>query len=399
MRRLIWALLVIGVIAGPVRAAEPDLQAEQARLEAGDDLGSRARRALFRARGRQDAGEFAEAAAIMNQWLAGDVKRDHHLLRFNLAVSYLGLEQPAEALPNLERAVELAPRFGRAWLRLGEAAYGLAQFARAGEAFSQAYDLSPDHQPEILYYAGVSLLSGGEPGAALERLTRLVGDHPTGAEFSWYQALVAAAVSAGQAARAVPYLDQLLLAGPDDPAVWDLAYRYYAGENDYEQAAVLLTVGGYLAELDRTELEQLGDLYNVIGVPLQAARYYERAFTGDTEPAPDEYRKLATAWLAAHETDRARGVLQAALAARPTRGLWALLGDLEYTVEDYEAGLAAFRSSTALDPEFGRGYLMMGYCALELGREAEARAHLARAAEFAAQKETARALLGRLGAG
>jgi tetratricopeptide (TPR) repeat protein len=406
MRQRRWALLGIillwtaGLWTAPTASAQPDagLSAEQAELDAGADLSSRARRALFRARAQQDNGAFAEAAEIVTTWLAGDPDRDHHLLRFNLAVSYLALDRPAEALVSLEKSVALAPRFARGWLRLGEAAYELGKYRQAGEAFGRAYDLSPDRRPEILYYAGVSLLSGGQPKPALSRLILLLDLHAAEAGLDWYQALLAAAIDAGQPERATVYLERLLAAQPNDPRAWDLAYRFHAGRSDYEQAAAHLTLAGYLRELSRDEQEQLGDLYAVIGVPLQAARYYEQAFAAASEPQPDEYRKLATAWLSAHELEAARATLTAALAARPTTELWALSGDLEYTAEDYAAALEAFTQSTATDSAFGRGYLMMGYCALELGRETEAREYLARAVSFPDQAAAARALVRRLDA-
>jgi Flp pilus assembly protein TadD len=64
---------------------------------------------------------------------------------------------------------------------------------------------------------------------------------------------------------------------------------------------------------------------------------------------------------------------------------------------DYEAALTAFGRATDLDPDFGRGWLMMGYCATELGRRDEARRHLEKAAEFPNQASGARSLLGRVG--
>jgi len=403
MKTRLWAAVVMlagGGLLAPIGAAKPPpdaaLLSEQSRLESGDDLGSRARRTLFRARARQDEGDFADAVEIMSAWLGGDPAREHHLLRFNLAVSYFGLERPAEALTSLEQAVALAPRYSRAWLRLGEAAYELENYRQAGEAFVHAYDLSPDQRPEILYYAGVSLLSGGEAGQALDSLARLIDTHAHAAGLDWYQALLAAAVDASQPQRALPYLDRMLAARSDDPGAWELAYRFHAGLADYEQAALHLTVADHLQPLSRSEQAQLGDLYAVIGVPIQAARYYEMAFIAETEPSPDEYRKLATAWLAAHELAPARATLARALAARPTTRLWALQGDLEYTAEDYITALTAFGHAVELDPDFGRGYLMMGYCALELGQEDEARRHLLRAAEFPEQASAARAMARRL---
>lgn len=404
MRTQSKALLVMILLALPAvgaLAAEPAVDADrlavQTRLESGDDLSSRGRRVLFRAHTQQDAGDFQGAADLVTQWLTGDPGREHHLLRFNLALSFLELQRPTVALANLEKAVAREPRFARGWLRLGEAAYELQKYKRAGEAFAKAYDLSPERRPEILYYAGVSRLSGGEAPAAVADLTRLLDAHAEVAEVAWYQALCAAATEANQPGRAVPYLDQLLRAKPDDQAGWDLAYRFYAGQSDYETAATMLTVADYLNSLGRDESEQLGDLYGAIGVPLQAARYYERAFGGGAEPGPDEYRKWATAWLSAHETDKAREVIRQALGAKPTPKLWALLGDLEYTVEDYAAALAAFRSATDLDAEFGRGYLMMGYCALALGQDEVARGNLTQATKFADQAATARGLLAGLG--
>ena len=401
---IVATLLLAAWLAGgqgtAARAAPPDdtaaLRAEQQALESGDGLSSRAQRVLFQAHTLQDDGNHGEAAAALEEWLAGDPGRDHHLLRFTLAVSQLALDRPADAAANLERAVALAPRYGRAWLRLGEADYATGNFARAGEAFAQAYDLSPGREPELLYYAGASLLAAGRAADATDTLARLVASHPDRPEFAWYQALIAAAVDADQPARAEKALADLIRAHPNDPAVWDLAYRFHAGQADYEQAAVHLAVAGRLRDLSRDELEQLGDLYAVIGVPLEAARAYERAFAAGAEPAPEAYRKLASAWLAAHESEAARATLDRALTARPTPKLWALKGDLEYRAGDYDAADAAYAAALALDDAFGRGHLMRGYCAYERDRRAEARAHLERAAEFPDQAWSARSLLARL---
>jgi tetratricopeptide (TPR) repeat protein len=111
----------------------------------------------------------------------------------------------------------------------------------------------------------------------------------------------------------------------------------------------------------------------------------------------EEFERLASAWLGAHDHDRARTTLKTALSQKETAGLWSLLGDLEYLDEDFEAALAAFGRACDLDPEFGRGWLMMGYCAIELGRPDEARPHLEKATEFPGQASGARSLLGRVG--
>lgn len=394
MRTLVLALLLL--LAWPASALEVDRAELQTRIESGADLSSRASRVLFKARGLEDDGASVEAVASLTSWLEDANHTDHHLLRFQLAVSYLRLDDPAQAVVALEIAVELEPSFARAWLRLGEAAYALENFGTAGEAFAKAYDLSPERNPTLLYYSGVCLLSDGQARNALNQLAKLIDGHEDQATRDWYQALIAAAVEADLPERAEPYVSRLVAGDADDPANWRLAYQFHAGQAAYEKAAVDLTIAGHLQESGANELAQLGDLYAAIEVPLQAARYYERAFALKPEPSPKDFRRLASAWLAAYEWDLARATLQKGLAAHPTTRLWALKGDLEYSVADYAAALEAFRQSIASDQDFGRGYLMMGYCALELGDEEAAREHLLRAAAYSAQAKSARSLLAQL---
>lgn len=396
-------LMVIGFSNPSVTAAqtEQELRAEQEAIESGDGLSARGKKALFRARGKQDDGDFEEAASIMSEWLNGNPERAHPLLLFNLALSHFALEQDRLAYEDLTKAVELEPRYGRGWLRLGEAAYELGKYTEAGEAFWKAYDLTPEHTPEILYYAGVSLLMGKEPGRALEALEKLLDEHRDGADLDWYQAMISAGVEAERPGIVGPLVDQLLDDNSSESRAWELSYQFAVGREDYRAAAVSLTVAGYLRPLSHDEVVQLGDLYAMISVPVQAARYYQEAMNmpaTDVETGrADEFKRLASAWLGAHDHDRARATLKTALAEKETVGLWSLLGDLEYLDGDFEAALTAFGSACDLDQDFGRGWLMMGYCAIELGRDVEARRHLNKAAEFPGTEANARNLLGRVG--
>lgn len=365
---------------------EVELREEQAAIESGDGLSARGKKTLFRARGKQDDGDFEGAASIMAEWLDGDPERAHPLLLFNLALSHFALDQDRLAYEDLSAAVELEPRYGRGWLRLGEAAYELEKYSEAGVAFGRAYDLTPDHTPEILYYAGVSLLMGKEPERALGALEKLLDGHREGADLDWYQALISAGIEADRPGDVGPFVDRLLEDNPSEPRAWELSYQFAVGQEDYESAAVSLTVAGYLRPLSHDEVVQLGDLYAVISVPVQAARYYEEAMNmpaTDVESGrADEFERLASAWLGAHDHDRARSTLKIALGEKETVGLWSLLGDLEYMDGEFEAALTAFGRACELDQDFGRGWLMMGYCAIELGREDEALRHLDKAAEF-----------------
>lgn len=387
----------------PGRAVgDPEKAAVQHRIESGEDLSARGQKVLFRCRTQQDEGNYDRAVEIMTAWLDDHPDREHSLLLYNLAVSRSELGDNAGAYAALEKAVELEPDFSRAWLRLGETAFAVQKYDTAAEAFARAHELAAAATPEMLYYSGVAWVQAEQPDRAVNTLTTLLDAHRPGADLDWYQALIAAAVDTDRPERAEPYLDNLLADHSAEPAAWELAYQYAAYRQNYRLAATYLTVAGYLRPLTVSEMDQLGDLYSVINVPLVAARYYERALAAtevrvsETEAPARRYERLASAWLAAHRRDEARTALEAGLTVRDDAGLWSLLGDLEYMEQDYTGARTAFAHSCSLDPQNGRGWLMQGFCAIEQGDKAAAGVFLRRAAEFPEQAETASRLMGQI---
>lgn len=70
-------------------------------------------------------------------------------------------------------------------------------------------------------------------------------------------------------------------------------------------------------------------------------------------------------------------------------------GSCRYGCAKLAPAYAAYQKVTELDSEQGRAFLMMGYCALELGRVGDAREQLQFAASFPEQEKVARDLLKR----
>lgn len=368
-------LLVCGLATGSHAAAPSERAAVQSAIESGSDLSSRAQQVLYRARTRLENDDPSGAVDAVSRWLDGSADRDHPLLRFTRAEARLNLDQPDSAWVDLRRAVDLEPRFARAWLKLGELAYSREEYALAAEAFGRGYELSPGAPAALLHYRGVCLLLADRPDEAVTVLAGLVRGHRDAAELEWYRALVAADLECAAPGRATPLLDHLVEDFAAEPDAWDLAARHAAARRDYRGAAVALTIADYLQPLGPTRLRQLGDLYAACGVPLQAARNYRRAL--EDEPRTVEadstdirrrrgsVERLAAAWLEAHRPGEARAVLLAELAA---------------------------------DPGFGRGYLLLGYAALDLDRADLARDSWRRALAHPDQADEAGRLLQALGA-
>jgi predicted Zn-dependent protease len=63
--------------------------------------------------------------------------KDNALLRFSLGNAYLGANQPAYAVPHLQKAVEHDPNYSAAWKLLGKALNESGNAQAALEAYRQ----------------------------------------------------------------------------------------------------------------------------------------------------------------------------------------------------------------------------------------------------------------------
>ena len=351
------------------------------------------RKEIFRAAQYGKIGQSDRAVELLQEHLEGHPDQDHYLVRLHLAQNLGDLGRTEEALEQYRKAVQLEPRLERGWFGLADAAYDLERYAEAGEAFYQGYRASPDRPDEVLYFAAASYLLAEQPREAFPLLARLTSGELGTVDLKWCQGLVAAVAAMEQPELAEPAMTRMLAQFPDDPEAWYLQYQWQAARSDFRSAAVALSIVGFLRPLTEAEEQQLGDLFSLVQVPHLASRYY-RAGMGEVATA-EQFERLTSSLVAAHEIDEALAVLQTALAAQETPRLISLLGDIQYLRKDYEAAMAAFVRLSELEPERGRAWLMQGYCALELGRKDEALDLLARASNYEDQAEMAQLLIQR----
>jgi Flp pilus assembly protein TadD len=158
------APLLLGIVAlemGEARAAVGWLGAASARAPRDAAL----RSALARA--RLLSGDPAAAAGDYQAALA--VRETREDLR-GLAVAARASRDPSAELPALERLVELDPRDGGAWSRLGALRLVRGDEGRAESAFRRALDLTSGGDPPSRLGLGRILVSRGRPLEALEQL-------------------------------------------------------------------------------------------------------------------------------------------------------------------------------------------------------------------------------------
>ncbi|MBD3222948.1 tetratricopeptide repeat protein [bacterium] len=406
MNRFFRMLLATGVLMVATGAIAADNDADARSVDAGgvsqqfidpsdmSQVPRLTRKVLFRAITKAKRGEHADAIATLEEHLRDHPDHDHFLVRYHLGASHDALGRYEDAKLQYTRSVEMEPRLDSGWFGLGHVEYNLGNYASSGAAFLKAFRTAIDPQPETLYFAAAGYMLAEDHETAAPLLDELCSGKWGVPRHDWYAQLAQCAITLERPGLAEDRLEHYLQIQPDSHEAWFLRYQFEVGFERYREAAVSLTIVGYLRELTPREQRTLGDLYNVVEVPALASDRYRRAMDGDDTSAED-YERLVSAYVAAHDLDEALAALEEGLKTDPTVRLWSLLGDIHYMRQEYAESARAFARVAELDPENGRPLLMIGYCHIEMGNRGLAIQNLVQAAKFDDQKDLAVRLLKR----
>lgn len=367
---------------------------EEKPLGSVDDLPRDAKLALLESQQLLDKGETQKAVDQLGKYVHSHEKKDDsYVVRYQYASMLVQADKREDALKEYERVVQLEPRYDAGWMGVGETAYGLGQYAKAADALLKGYDLSADKRPEVLYYAAAARLLAGDAKNALPLLDDLTSGKHGPPKFEWFRGYVSGCLQAQDNDRGQAAVSAMLEKFPNNPDAWYLSFQYYASVNNYREAAVSLTIVSYLRPLTRQEQLQLGDLYAAVETPAVAAEHYAIA-TQDSASSSD-LERVASAYLASYQPDRALKVLNEGLKTKPTFQLWSLLGDLQVMEKRFDEAYKAFDQCVKLDPDKPRPYLMLGYCALELNDPEKAMEYLNKIADNEEFRDRAKMLIQR----
>ena len=287
----------------------------------------RVRRIIFKAERLMEAQAYEKAIALFQDYRREHPDQDHYLLAFihGNALALSGNKQ--EALSRLQCAAEMAPGYGPAWINLGKVAFELEQYALAGKSLAAGFSCPGEKNPDLLYSAAVAFIMDGSPLKAEPLLEELVYNDDQKPPKPWFQALLSVYLDLNQAEKAEALIKQMMIHYEAAPETWKLYSQLEINRQRYKAAAVALTIYGYLNPLSREETILLADLYSAIKAYPKACDPYERAIA--LKPgSPEEFERLASAYLAAHRPEQALSILLKALKNHPSPQLWSLLGDL-----------------------------------------------------------------------
>jgi tetratricopeptide (TPR) repeat protein len=412
----------------------------QGRAMQTDDIPLPARRALIKANRFIEKKEISSAIKVLEafQQKGGEdlnpAKPDtygynHHLVNFTLGNCYLMKNQPSQAIPYYQAAVNAKADFSPAWFNLAKCHSELNHYAQAGTCFLEGYDSTEEKKSEILYYSAVSFLIGGNCDKAIEIFRRLLSSHGDTIKLEWKENLVQAYINCDQHRQALPFIEELAekMSGPKrqqwqdillheylhlnmkrraleyaeqltrehplESKWWKALAHIHLTANIYEKALVALTVYSHLIPLTNEEKKLMAELASTLGVPIQAVRFYEEILLEKMDP--EIVKKIAESYLRLHKPEDALAWVEKGLQNASEESLLILKGNLLYEIKNYRAAMNVFQSIPK-GQNSGQALLMLGYSAWQAGDLEEARHAFKKASNYKKQEKTALRLLSRL---
>ncbi|MBU4379543.1 MAG: tetratricopeptide repeat protein [Pseudodesulfovibrio sp.] len=292
MKRILFLVLAIVVAAVPAYA--------------GESLPPLARQALHTAQVRMDAGQFADAALVLREYMAqaGETVPSHIYLM--LGSAHHQNNDRKKTLDAFQAGLKAYPDNDQLARNCAVACYELGRHADAGRLFEKAYALKTPRDPALLFHAGSAYYSGEDFSAAARVLERLLADQAQ-PEKDWVRLAVHAHLEAGLSEKTEAILSRYLAINPDEAPYWELLAKLHMDREEYAKAGAALEICYRLREPSGKELERLASLYAYSDAPLMASATLLRA---RPDSADMEYgTRIARLYTAAGRPDEAMRLL------------------------------------------------------------------------------------------
>ena len=239
-----------------------------------------ARQALHKAQVRMDAGKFADAAAILREYMAvpdEDVPPQVYLM---LGSAQHRNKDARGALATFEKGMKAHPGNDLLARNGAVACYELERYADAGRLFEKAYVLKSPKDAALLFHAGSAYYGGEDFAAAARVLDRMLTESPDPHK-DWVRLAIHAHLQAGLMERTEAILRRFLAANPEEAPYWELLAKLHLEREEFAKAAGALEICYRLRQPSAKELERLASLYAYADAPLMATATLRRAGVAD----------------------------------------------------------------------------------------------------------------------
>ncbi|MBY6204468.1 protein kinase domain-containing protein [Halomonas denitrificans] len=300
------------------------------------------------------------------------------LAAFDSGIDALAGGNHQRALEALRRAVEVDPGFGRAWVRLAEAAAAAGLYDEAVAAAGTAAELLAGRGGRAEAWAEARYLAlAGRTESAIERFQRLVDAYPGDADAQL--ALAELLADDGRIADAARWAEQVTVADANHPRAWFLLGKFAVMAGDVRRAADEYFVKALVIQNRIGDAEGRAEVLNGLGIAHErlgeldvAVDYYReaaelRAQAGDRRGHSASLSNIARLNMIRGRYELARESIEQALRIREEIGdlagmarTYNAFGALEEEVGDYDAARGHYRDSLRLHEQLGNALAAAG---------------------------------------
>ncbi|MBN2333452.1 MAG: tetratricopeptide repeat protein [Deltaproteobacteria bacterium] len=382
-----WAV----IFAGFLLAASPSSASDRYQQE----LSYEANQLLVGVQELMQAEKYREALAGIDAFREKNPRRSFVLVEFFSGNLNFFLDHFQPAADAYRRTVKLAPDFLQAQENLGMALLALERYHEAAGPLVRAAALAakdaPDQRDRLLAYAGNAYLLAGEYREAQPLFTQLVHDRQNPLE-EHCLALLRIYLELNELRPAEALLVSLLDRFPRQVSYWRLLGQVRV---TVEQPTAALAAYKLVALIDPEprDLKTLAQLYQMVSLPLAAAKTLERCLEGQEQVGDQEMERLAALYGEAGDIDRALFWLEKKQAVSPAPENQLRRGEILYRAGRYREGHDLLSTIDRLPNNDGYQFLLAGYCAWYAGDLAAARDAFSRAQRYGAYRTRSTELL------
>jgi len=355
-----------------------------------DTIPQQTRVALFEAQQAMNESRFQDAIDSLVKFQKRKKKYDHFLIEFNIGTAYGFLGDVDKAVEHLHKATEIETTYAPLWLNLGKLYYQKKDFLHSAAALEKGFVCSLQKNSEVLFMAMAAYYQGENLEKTIEIGEELVSTYNKDS-FEIVSLLANAYVTTNNYTGAIDMLNRLLNKNPSNEKAWKLLTQAYFKNQQYREAAISYEIYGFLQPITRDELIVMGDLFNMIGIPLRAAHYYHKALKDGG--SPKEYEKMSVAYYSAYEFNDAIDAIDRALDTEKTSERLLLKAQLFYLQDKFGEAQKLYVSAAETMSKDGHEWLMAGYCAMRNNEIKIAKELLHKATGFPSQRQEALAML------
>ena len=270
--------------------------------QAADRMPPLARQALHKAQLRLNESKYADAAAVLQEFIRSSEDPVPAQVWLMLGGAYHRNNDSKRAQEAFLRGHEAYPDNGQLVKNLGVTCYEFGRYVEAARYFERAYELITPPEPEMLFHAGSSYY-GAEKYQDSARVMYTLVTSVKQPKKDWVRLAIHAHLEAGQHKKTETLLRRFLAENPGEAPYWELLAKLHMDRKEFGKAAGALEICYRLKDPTLRQLERLASLYMYSDAPLMASAVLERAYAGGADA--EQARKMAFLYASAGRPDEA----------------------------------------------------------------------------------------------